>query len=141
MQDILFGLGIGVLTVMILLFLSYSIGLSMVFKKFGVRRWKAFIPIYNFYNLVEILHLPKRWAGLALVPYAGTIYSMVAAQRLGKAFGKRTGFSLIWLTYGAFIGMPLLGLSKKAPDEAVINEPAPNLKDFKKYIKKGDHKK
>lgn len=135
MEDLLFGFGIGVLTLLFVMFLAYSIGLSMVFKKFGERRWRAFIPIYNFATLIKVLHLPKRWAAYALIPYAGTIYSMVVAQRLGKSFGKKTSFSLIWLTYGATIGMPMMGFSKSKPNLKVIDEPTPDLKEFKEYIK------
>lgn len=135
MEDLLFGFGIGVLTLLFVMFLAYSIGLSMVFKKFGERRWRAFIPIYNFATLIKVLHLPKRWAAYALIPYAGTIYSMVVAQRLGKSFGKKTSFSLIWLTYGATIGMPVIGFSKKQPNLSVLDEPTPNIKEFEKTIK------
>ena len=141
MQEILTNIGIGMAIVLSAMFLSYAIGLSKVFKKLGQPRWRAFIPVFGFATLVKALNLPRHWFYMALIPYVGTIYSLATAQRLGKAFDKKLSFSLIWLTYGSSVGMPMIGFSKKKPDLTVLNDPTPNLKELEHTITKMRKKK
>lgn len=141
MQELITNIGIGMALVLLSMFLSYAIGLSKVFHKLGVPRWRAFIPVFGFMTLVRALHLPKHWFFMALIPYVGTIYSLATAERLGKAFDKKLSFSLIWLTYGSSVGMPLIGFSKKQPDTKVFDEPTPNLKQLEKTIREMRKKK
>lgn len=141
MKELIMNVGIGVAIILLCMFLSYAFGLSRVFGKLGVPRWRAFIPIFGFMTLVKALHLPRHWFFMALIPYIGTIYSLATAQRLGKAFDKKMSFSFIWLTYGSSVGMPLIGFSKKQPNMQVVNEPTPNLKELEKTIKELRKKK
>lgn len=141
MKEIILNVGIGVAIVLLCMFLSYAFGLAKVFGKLGQPRWRAFIPVFGFMTLVKALHLPRHWFFMALIPYVGTIYSIATAQRLGKAFDKKTSFSLIWLTYGSSVGMPMIGFSKKQPNPAVLEEPVPNIKELEKTIKNMSKKK
>lgn len=135
MKELILNVGIGVAIVLLCMFLSYAFGLAKVFGKLGQPRWRAFIPVFGFMTLVKALHLPRHWFYMALIPYVGTIYSVATAQRLGKAFDKKMSFSLIWLTYGSSVGMPMIGFSKRQPDKKVLDEPVPNLKELEKTIK------
>ena len=119
--------GILVIAAMMFLYLVYCIGLSLVFKKLSTPRWRAFIPMINYFSLINALGLPKSWYGASIVPYAGTVYSIAIAIRLGKVFGKGTAFSSFWLTAAAPVGMFVISLSKVKLDLAVIKSPAPAI--------------
>lgn len=141
MKELILNIGIGLAIVLLCMFLSYAVGLAKVFKKLGQPRWRAFIPVFGFMTLLKGLNLPRRWFFMALIPYVGTIYSLATAQRLGRAFDKKMPFSMIWLTYGAAFGMPVIGFSKKQPNLNVLDEPTPNIKEFEKTIKEFRKKK
>ena len=123
---------------MILAYLVYRLGLSLVFRRLGQKMWPAYIPAYNYIVLIRVLGLPKTWQAVAFVPYLGPIYSIPIGIRLGKIFGKSTAFSSFWLTLGAPVGMLILAFSKKPLRLEVIKEPAPTIdtKKLKQLTKK-----
>ena len=96
----------------------------------------AFVPILNFRELVIATGLPNRWFLYCLIPYAGGIYSIAVAERLGKMFGKNFAFSAFWLTLASPIGMNILGLGKIKPNKEIAKNPSPNLNELKTRLKK-----
>jgi hypothetical protein len=78
-----------------------------IFTKAGEAGWKSLIPIYNLVIMYKIVGLSP-WLLLiyltAVIPVVGyiaiLILSIVSMVKLGKAFGKGTGFivGLIFLT-------------------------------------------
>ena len=71
-----------------------------IFTKAGKEGWKALIPIYNTYTLLQILNMEPMLCLLMLVPFANFMLSIVMYIKLAKSFGKSTGFGvgLILLT-------------------------------------------
>lgn len=134
--QILQGIGIVLIIGFLIMYFSYSFGLSLVFKKLGEPRWHAYILAYNFMRLIKILHLPKKWFVLALTPYVGVIYSVAVAARLGKVFHKGLAYSSFWLTVGSPLGMLQIGFSKIQPDLTVLSEPTPSISALKKSLAK-----
>lgn len=134
--QILQGIGIVIIIAFLVMYVSYSIGLSRVFKKLGEPGWHAFILGYNFMRLIKILHLPKKWFFLALTPYVGVIYSVAVAYRLGKVFHKGLAYSSFWLTVGSPLGMLQIGFTKKQLDITVLSEPTPSISALKKSLAK-----
>lgn len=114
----------------------YCVGLSLVLRKLNKRIWPAFLPIYNYKVLIESLGLPERWFFYSLVPYAGTVYSVAVAERLGKIFSRGFVFSSFWLTIGSPIGMYILGLGKTKPNYEIISSPPPKLSSIKAKMKR-----
>lgn len=108
----------------------YCLCLALVLRKLQSPWWKAFIPGYNFMTLMQAVGLPTRWFFFAIVPYAGFVYSLVTADRLGRAFGKSFAYSATWLTVGAFVGMAHLGFSSLQPDLGVRDWPVPSVKSL-----------
>jgi hypothetical protein len=96
----------------------------------------AFIPILNFRELVIATGLPSRWFLYCLIPYAGGIYSIAVADRLGRMFNKRFAFSAFWLTIGSPVGMNMLGFNKHKPDLAIKKGPKPDLNELKYRLKR-----
>lgn len=100
------------ITLAVAAYISYMIGLYAVLKRLDATAWHAFIPIYNFYALVRAVGAPTLWFFLSFLPYIGVAYAGSVAIRLGAIFGKDAKFSLFWLTFGAFWGMPIIARSE-----------------------------
>ena len=83
-----------------------------IFKKAGRNGWEAIIPVYNTWVLYEIVGLKGWYALLAFVPAVGGIiafvFSIMAAIRLAKAFGKEGGFA-VGLILLPVVFYPILG--------------------------------
>ncbi|MBI2797789.1 hypothetical protein HYX70_00630 [Candidatus Saccharibacteria bacterium] len=127
-------LGYVVIVVLVVLYLVYMVGLSRVLGQLQARGWRAFVPIYNYYYLIKTLNLPKRWFFMALIPYAGSIYSFAVASRLGRVYRHNFIFSWFWLTFGAPVGMHIISLSKKGPNLEALKEQPPNLRQVEQEL-------
>lgn len=108
-------------------FVFYIIGLWKMFEKAGQPGWKAIIPFYNTWTLVEITGLNWYWFLVALVPtiisllgleslsFVGNVASIIANvniyYNLSKKFGKETSWVVLSVFFG-FITIPMLGYSK-----------------------------
>jgi hypothetical protein len=134
LSEILINIGLVLVVFIIIIYLMYSVGLAKVFAKLGEVKWKAFVPLYNFKTLIEVLHLPSRWFVLSLTPYIGTVYSVAVAYRLGRVFGKSLVYSSVWLIVGSPIGMLQIGFSNTPLHLEVIKEPPPNIKDIERRL-------
>jgi len=65
-----------------------------IFKKAGKEGWKALIPIYNTYTLLQILNMEPMLCLLKVVPGAPFMLNIVMMVKLAKSFGKGTGFAV-----------------------------------------------
>ncbi|MEP6677008.1 MAG: S26 family signal peptidase [Ferruginibacter sp.] len=92
--------------------LGWHIGMYGMFKKAGIEGWKAFVPIYNTWCMVEKMPLKKYWFFLQFIPIAGQFITIWICIKFVEHFG-RFGF---WHHAAAvlfpFIYFPYLGFSK-----------------------------
>ncbi|MDB5230218.1 MAG: lepB [Chitinophagaceae bacterium] len=91
--------------------IGWHVGLYGMFKKMGVEPWKALIPFYNTWIIVEKCRIKKIWFYLQFIPIAGQFISIWITIILSMNFGR---FSLIdhaLLVLVPFIYMPYLGYS------------------------------
>jgi len=107
--------------------IGWHIGLYGMFKKAGIEPWKALIPLYNTWCMVQKMKLHKVWFFLQLIPIAGQFITIWITIKFVEHFG-RFGF---W-QHGAtvlvpFIYFPYLGYSK---DEKYAGELV--VKNYKK---------
>lgn len=79
----------------------YIAGLWMIFEKAGQKGWKAIIPIYNFWVLLEIVGRPQWWIILFFIPIVNFIVWIIVYLDLAKSFDKSVwwGIGLIILTW------------------------------------------
>ena len=79
----------------------YIAGLWGVFEKAGQKGWKAIIPIYNFWVLLEIVGRPQWWIILFFIPIVNFIVWIIVYLDLAKSFDKSVwwGIGLIILTW------------------------------------------
>ncbi len=64
------------------------IGFYGIFKKAGVPAWKALIPVYNVYVILEIIDRPKWWIFMLLIPGVNLFYGAGICVELVTCFGK-----------------------------------------------------
>ena len=90
----------------------WHIGLYGMFRKAEVEAWKAFIPFYNTWCMVEKMSLGKKWFFLQFIPIAGQFITIWITIKFVEHFG-RFGFwhhaATVLLPFAYF---PYLGFSK-----------------------------
>lgn len=82
----------------IITYVVMALLLSRIFKKAGIEGWKAWVPIYNSWTLLEMGGQPGFWAVLMLVPViniASVVFSIIAMYNIGLKFGKEGAFVLL----------------------------------------------
>jgi len=81
--------------------IAYVIGaifLGMLFKKAGIPAWKAWVPIYNSWTLLQMGGQNGFWAVIALIPVVNIIsavFMYIAMYNIGKKLGKPDLFVLL----------------------------------------------
>src|ERR1700704_4111464 len=76
------------LLIQLVILLLPSIGLYKMFEKAGTAGWKAFIPFYNTWVMLQLAHRPRHWVFWQLIPVAGWFLSMGIFVEFVKTFGK-----------------------------------------------------
>ena len=88
-----------------------------IFEKTGRPGWHAIIPIYNVWSLYEVVGLQGWYSLLGLIPFVGSLCTMVFTImcyfKLAKSFGKDIGFGF-GLLFLAPVFMGILAFSKNA---------------------------
>ena len=90
--------------VSLLIFLAVVGGMWQVFVKAGEAGWKAIIPIYNIWILLQIIGRPGWWIILFFIPIVNIIIWIIVSLDLAKSFDHGVGFAigliiLPWLFY------------------------------------------
>lgn len=103
--------------------IGWHIGMYGMFIKAGIPAWKALVPFYNTWCIVEKLKLKKWWFFFQLVPIAGQFITIWILIKFVEHFG-RFGIGHHALTvFLPFIYFPYLGFSK---DERYAGESVAN---------------
>ncbi len=83
---------------LILLILAWAVLVIVaewkIFVKAGKEGWKALIPIYNVYTMLQILNMEPLLCFLMLLPGANFLLNIVMQVKLAKSFGKGVGFAI-----------------------------------------------
>lgn len=106
---------ITVLIMVVALVIAYvivSFIMSRIFMKVGVESWKAWVPVYSNWILLELGGQKGFWAIITLIPIVGIIggiFMLIAMYHIGLKFGKSDVFvllaiflPLIWMGILAF---------------------------------------
>jgi len=83
-------------------------GMWMVFEKADHAGWKAIIPIYNLYIMLQIGENAWWWLVLLLVPILNIYVLYKIHAGVARAFGRGIGFGL-GLTFLPVLFFPLVG--------------------------------
>lgn len=88
------------------------IGLYGMFKKAGMDGWKAFIPLYNTWCIVQKTQVKKIWFFLQLIPVAGFFITIWILIKFVEHFGRFSVLAHAATVFIPFIYFPYLGFSK-----------------------------
>lgn len=112
----------------IIAYVIYSWLMGHVFQKAGVPAWKAWVPVYNNWTLLELGKQPGWWAIVTIIPYVGIIgiiFLFTAMYNIGLGFGKKGIFvlwaiflPLVWYTWLAFDNSKWHGEATASADTA-----------------------
>jgi hypothetical protein len=118
--------------VMITCYVVSSWLLSRIFKKAGIEEWKAWVPFYNNWIMLEMGDQKGWYLLLSLVPFVGPIIFMVfwimALYEIGKKFSK-DGIFVLWAVFLPVVWYAILAFDKSTwskqgqPVTAVPTEP------------------
>ena len=103
--------------------LGWHIGLYGMFKKAGMSPWKALVPIYNTWCMVQKMKLHKGWFVLQFIPIAGQFITMWITIKFVEYFNRFGFWQHSATVMVPFIYFPYLGFSKI---EKYAGEPAVN---------------
>lgn len=98
--------------------------LGRIFKKAGVEQWKAWVPIYNMWTMLELGGQKGFWAVLAIIPIVNivsVVYMYIAMYHIGLRLGKDGAFVLL------AIFLPLVWYIWLAVDKSTWNGPKPAM--------------
>jgi signal peptidase I len=105
----------------------WHIGLYGMFKKAGIEGWKALIPLYNTWCMIDKMKLNKIWFFLQLIPIAGQFITIWICIKFVEHFGRFSILHHAATVFIPFIYFPYLGFSK---DERYAGTPV--VRNYKK---------
>lgn len=92
--------------------IGWHIGMYGMFKKAGIEPWKALVPFYNTWCIVEKCHIPKIWFWLQFIPIAGQFITIWITIIFTMHFGRYNMLHHTAATLFPFFYFPYLGFSK-----------------------------
>jgi signal peptidase I len=115
--------------IFILATIGFHIGLYGMFKKAGIAPWKALVPYYNTWEMVEAMELKKYWFWLQFIPIVGQFISIWIYIKFVEHFGRFSVLQHAAAVFVPFLYFPYLGFSS--------NERYAGTKIVKNYKKSG----
>lgn len=109
--------------------LGWHIGMCGMFKKAGIEGWKALVPFYNTWCMIEKMQLKKYWFFFQLVPIAGQFITIWICIKFVEHFGRFGFWHHAAAVFFPFAYFPYLGYSK--------NERFAGVEIVKNYKKSG----
>jgi len=119
--------------IFLVLVIASFFGLSKLFTKAGIASWKAYVPIYNFYELSKLLNKPWWWCLIMIVPGVNIIMYGVYGFNTARAFNKPSNNDLWFATILPYIFFVKLGFDDTAKFvglEKFKNEPSKIIKNW-----------
>ncbi|MBS4043053.1 MAG: signal peptidase I [Chitinophagaceae bacterium] len=92
--------------------IGWHIGMYGMFKKAGIESWKALIPFYNTWLIVEKCTIKKYWFWLQLIPIAGQFITIWITIIFTMHFNRANIIHHSFATFLPFVYFPYLGFSK-----------------------------
>jgi signal peptidase I len=90
----------------------WHLGMYGMFKKAGIEPWKALVPFYNTWCIVEKCNLKKYWFWLQFIPIAGQFITMWICIMWVMHFGRFDFLHHAAAVFVPFAYFPYMGFSK-----------------------------
>ncbi len=104
---------LSVIIIALLIVMLPAVGLFGMFRKAGVASWKAFIPYYNTWTMIEIANRPKYWFFLQFIPVVGWFITLGICVEFVKPFGKFKFYEHALAAIVPFAYFIYIGFNKK----------------------------
>ena len=103
--------------------IGWHVGMFGMFKKAGIDGWKALIPIYNTWCIVQKIKLKNWWFFFQLVPIAGQFVTIWITIKWVEHFGRFGFLHHAMTVFLPFLTFPHLGFStnEKFAGELVVS--------------------
>ena len=109
--------------------IGWHLGMYGMFKKAGIAPWKALVPFYNTWCIVEKIQEKKLWFWLQFIPIAGQFITIWLTIIFVMHFGRFNVLHHAATIFVPFVYFPYLGFSN--------NERYAGHEVFKNYKKPG----
>ncbi|HXB46008.1 MAG TPA: signal peptidase I [Puia sp.] len=96
-----------------LLVMLPAFGLYGMFRKAGVAGWKALVPYYNFWVVLEIANRPRYWFFLQFIPVVGWFITLGICIEFVKPFGKFNFYQHALAALAPMFYFVYIGFNKK----------------------------
>jgi signal peptidase I len=93
--------------------IGWHVGMYGMFKKAGLEPWKALVPFYNTWLIVEKCEIKKTWFWLQLIPIAGQFITIWITIIWVMHFKKVNLIAHTLTVFLPFVYFPYLGFSEK----------------------------
>lgn len=114
------------LIVAVVSYVVFAFLLGRIFAKAGVPQWKAWVPIYNNWTLLELGDQHGVWAVLALIPViniVSAVFMFIAMYHIGLKLGKE-GVFILWAIFLPIVWFIWLAVDKSTWKGRVAAAPA-----------------
>jgi signal peptidase I len=101
------------LALLVIYIIGWFVGMYGMFRKAGIEPWKALIPFYNTWLIVEKCQIKKIWFWLQFIPVAGQFITIWITIIFVMQFKKVTVPDHAAVVFIPFIYFPYLGFSEK----------------------------
>lgn len=113
--------------------IGWHIGLYGMFKKAGIEPWKALIPFYNTWCIVQKCNIRRIWFWLQFIPIAGQFITIWITIIFVMHFGRFNVLHHTATVFLPFIYFPYLGFSKNerfAGHQVFLNYKKPSSREW-----------
>ncbi len=97
--------------VFLIVYIAVKLSLGVLLKRAKEKAWKAYVPIYTTYVIVDLLNLKKKYFWLSLIPFVNLYYLNIIIQELLKGFNLDPKSS-IWYVIFPMYNFPKLAFIK-----------------------------
>lgn len=99
--------------IQVIILLLPSIGAAKLFEKAGVPGWKAYIPFYNTWIMLQLAERPKHWVYWQIIPVVGWFISLGIYVEFVKTFGKFKLWEHAMAALLPIVYFPMIGFDPK----------------------------
>lgn len=92
--------------------IGFHAGLYGMFRKAEVAAWKALVPFYNTWVMVELMQVKRYWFFLQFIPVVGQFITIALVIDFVKHFGRFSVLDHTLLVLLPFVYMPYVGFAK-----------------------------
>lgn len=107
------------LAIVVVMYVIVSILLGRIFKKAGQQQWKAWVPVYNQWTMLQLGGKPGWWTLVMLIPIVqivGIVMLYISMYNIGLKLQK-SGVFVLWAIFFPLVWYVWLAVDKSVWDD------------------------